>query len=182
MITERLKLDESREVSHESRAVTSPDKLEATGDAGRVDPNERHFVTAHLQDDLKRRTVSSGFITVTAQGVQFVLTLSSTMVLARLLSPQDFGLVAIVTTIISFLQVFKEAGLSTATVQREGITHAQVSNLFWINVGLTGSISLLLAALAPAIAWFFREPKLLGITVAIAGTFILSGATLLWRS
>jgi hypothetical protein len=49
MIAERLELDESREVSHESRAVTSPDKLEVTGDAGRIDPNERHFVTDHLQ-------------------------------------------------------------------------------------------------------------------------------------
>ena len=57
------------------------------------------------------------------------------MILARLLTPRDFGLVAMVWTIMGFLRVFKEAGLSTATVQREGITHAQVSNLFWINVG-----------------------------------------------
>jgi len=57
------------------------------------------------------------------------------MVLARLLTPKDFGLFAMVTTVMGYLRVFKDAGLSTATVQREGITHAQVSNLFWINVG-----------------------------------------------
>ena len=175
MIAERLKLDESREVSHESRAVTSPDKLEATGDAGRIDPNERHFVTAHLLTDLKGRTISSGFITVTAQGVQFALTLASTMILARLLTPGDFGLLAMSWTIIGFLRIFREAGLSTATVQREGITHAQVSNLFWINVVVSGFISLLVAAAAPVVAWFYREPRLVEITLALSITFFLAG-------
>jgi PST family polysaccharide transporter len=52
------------------------------------------------------------------------------MVLARLLNPADFGLVAMLMTVMGFLRVFKEAGPSTATIQREGITHAQVSNLF----------------------------------------------------
>ena len=44
-----------------------------------------------------------------------------------------------VTSVIGYLRVFKDAGLSTATVQREGITHAQVSNLFWINVAVSGA-------------------------------------------
>ncbi len=175
MIAKRLELDESREVSHESRAVTSPDKLEATGDAGRIDPNERHFVTAHLLTDLKARTVSSGFITVTAQGVQFALTLASTMILSRLLTPGDFGLLAMSWTIIGFLRIFREAGLSTATVQREGITHAQVSNLFWINVVVSGFVSLLVAAAAPVVAWFYREPRLVEITLALSITFFLAG-------
>ena len=175
MIVRKLELDESREVSHESRAVTSPDKLEATGNAGRIDPNERHFVTAHLLTDLRRRTVSSGFVTAVAQGVQFALTLVSTVILARLLTPRDFGLVAMSWTIIGFSQVFKEAGLSTATVQREGITHAQVSNLFWINVVLSGLISLLVAAAAPAVAWFYREPLLVEVTLALSITILLAG-------
>src|SRR6516225_9825281 len=95
--------------------------------------HSHHFETAHLLANLKGRTVSNGFITASAQGAQFALTLGSTMVLARILAPHDFGLIAMVTTILGFLRVFKDAGLSTATVQREGITHAQVSNLFWVN-------------------------------------------------
>ncbi|MGH7950540.1 MAG: lipopolysaccharide biosynthesis protein, partial [Limisphaerales bacterium] len=141
------------------------------------DPNERHFATGHLLTNLKGRTISSGFITMTAQGIQFGLTLASTMILARLLSPRDFGLIAMVMTVMGFLRVFKDAGLSTATVQREGITHAQVSNLFWINVAVSGLMSLLVAGAAPLIAWFYREPRLVGITLALSITFLLTGLT-----
>jgi PST family polysaccharide transporter len=144
-------------------------------DALRSDPNERHLTTEHLLMDLKSRTLSSGFVTTLAQGAQFALNLSSIMVLARLLTPQDFGLVAMVMTVVGFLRVFKEAGLSTATIQRDGITHSQVSNLFWINAALSGAVSVLVAASAHAIAWFYREPRLVAITVALSTTFFLTG-------
>jgi len=138
--------------------------------------NEEHFSTGHLLDNLKDRTISSGFITAVAQGVQFALTLGSTMILGRLVTPEEYGLVNMVWTVMGFLRIFKEAGLSTATVQREAITHAQVSNLFWINVTVSGLISLLVAATAPVIAWFYREPRLIGITIALSATFFLAGS------
>ena len=90
--------------------------------------------------------------------------------------PRDFGLVAMVSTVMGFLRIFKDAGLSTATVQREGVTQAQVSNLFWINVAVSGLVTLLVAAAAPAIAWFYREPRLVGITIALSVTFLLAGS------
>ncbi len=139
--------------------------------------NERHFTTAHLLTNLQHRTVSSGLITTIAQGTQFALNLGSITVLARLLTPNDFGLVAMVTTVMGFLRIFKDAGLSTATVQKEGITHAQVSNLFWINVAVSGAVSVLVAASAPLIAWFYREPRIIGITLALSVTFLLTGST-----
>jgi len=139
------------------------------------DPNQRHFDTAHLTGNLKSRMLSSGFITTSAQGVQFVLNLAAMMVLARLLTPADFGLVAMVTVVTSFLRVFRDVGLSTATVQREGITHAQVSNLFWTNVAVSGLIMVILAAASPAIASFYREPRLVTITLAVSVTFLLTG-------
>ena len=138
--------------------------------------NDWHFRTDHLRADLRNRTLTGGFITLTAQGIQFALNLASIVILARLLSPRDFGLVAMGLTIVGFLRVFKEAGLSTATVQREGITHAQVSNLFWINVVVSGLISLTLAAAAPVVAWFYHEPRLVGITLALSLTFVLAGS------
>jgi PST family polysaccharide transporter len=141
------------------------------------DVNDQHFTTDHLLANLKHRTVSSGFVTGTSQGIQFIINLVSIMALARMLSPQDFGLVAMVTTITGFLRIFNDAGLSTATVQREGITHAQVSNLFWTNVVLGGSISLLLAVVAPAVAWFYREPRLVDVTLALSITFLLASST-----
>ena len=142
-----------------------------------IDPNEKHLRTDHLLRDLKGRTISSAVVTIIAQGAQFVLNLGSIMIMARLLTPQDFGLFAMVTTVMGFLRVFKDAGLSTATVQREGITHAQVSNLFWINVATSGAIAVILALGAPAIAWFYREPRLVGITLVLSSTFLLSGLT-----
>ena len=141
------------------------------------DPNEQHFETDHLLTNLKGRTISSGFVTMVSAGIQFALNLGSTMVLARLLTPRDFGLVFMVTTVMSFFRIFREVGLSTATIQREGITHTQVSNLFWINVGVSGLVSMILAVSAPAIAWFYREPRLVAVTIAFSITFLLSGAT-----
>jgi len=126
---------------------------------------------------LKGRTVSSGLVTVFAQGIQFVLTLGTVVILARLLTPQDFGLVAMVTTITGFLAIFNDAGLSTATIQREDITHAQVSNLFWTNVALGGLVSVLLVVSAPGIAWYYREPRLVGITIALSSTFLFTTST-----
>jgi O-antigen/teichoic acid export membrane protein len=137
--------------------------------------SEQHLATDHLLADLKGRTVSGAFVTIAGQGAQFLLSLISIMVLARLLTPRDFGLFAMVTAVIGYLRVFKDAGLSTATVQREGITQAQVSNLFWINVGLSGAITLLLAACSPLVAWFYREPRLIGITLIMSATFLLNG-------
>ncbi len=108
-----------------------------------------HFATAHLLKGLKTRTVSSGIVTSLLQASQLMLNLGSVIVLARLLTPQDFGLLAMVFSVMGFFRVFNEAGLSTATVQKEEITHAQVSNLFWTNVALGGMITLALAFSGP---------------------------------
>jgi len=100
------------------------------------------------------------------------------VILARLLTPHDFGLVAMVTTVTSFLRVFKDAGLSIATVQRERITHAQVSNLFWINIAVSILGTLILAASAPVIARFYHNPRLITITLLLSTTFLISGSTI----
>jgi O-antigen/teichoic acid export membrane protein len=139
--------------------------------------SERHFATDHLLTNLRQRTISSGFVTAAAQGALFFLNLVYIMVLARLLVPQEFGLVAMVTTVMGFFRVFQDAGLSIATVQRQEITHAQVSNLFWVNVTLGGVTTVLVAASAPAIAWFYREPRLIGITLGLSVTFVLASST-----
>lgn len=138
-------------------------------------PHGHHFGTEHLLVNLKQRTISSGIVRVVASALQFVLMLAYNVVLARLLSPQEFGLVAMVMTVLSFLTIFRDLGLSTATIQRAEITHAQVSNLFWLNVAVSGAISLLFAISAPAIAWFYQEPKLVKITLALSGSFLLNG-------
>jgi O-antigen/teichoic acid export membrane protein len=157
--------------------AAAPAETERARSNKEIDSNEKYLCTDHLLTNLKGRAISSAFITIAAQGAQFVLSLGSIMVLARLLTPKDFGLFAMATTVMGFLRVFKDAGLSTATVQREDITNAQVSNLFWINVAMSAAITLILAAGAPIVAWFYREPRLVPITLILSSTFLLSGLT-----
>ena len=91
------------------------------------------------------------------------------MVLARILTPNDFGLIAMVAAITNFVTSFKDMGLSMATVQRAKINHAQISTLFWVNVVISTVIMLLIATIAPIISWFYGEPRLTWITVVLAG-------------
>ena len=139
--------------------------------------NTEHLRTDHLVQNLGKRAISGGFITAAAQGAKFALNLTSAAVLARLLTPQEFGLVGMVLGVTGLLGLFKEAGLSTATVQRETITQEQVSNLFWINVALGGAVCLLCISMAPLIAWFYRDSRLTGIMTVQSFTFLLSGST-----
>ena len=113
-----------------------------------------------------------------SQAAKLVLGIGSTAVLARLLTPQDFGLIAMATVIIGFVSIFKDMGLSMATVQQEEINHQQVSTLFWINVIISVVLMIVTAGLAPAVAWFYGDPRLTWITVALAGTFIFGGLTM----
>ena len=135
------------------------------------------FDTEYLKSDLKGRSVRGGAVTMIAQAMKFFLQMGSTIVLARLLTPQDFGLIAMVTAVTGFVMMFKDMGLSMATVQKDEINHGQISTLFWINVILSLGVMLITAALAPAIAWFYGESRLTWITLALASAFIFGGLT-----
>jgi O-antigen/teichoic acid export membrane protein len=141
----------------------------------RTNEPDKYFRTDHLETDLKSRSIRSGLVTTAAQAAKFILNLASNIILARLLAPKDFGLLAMVSTVTGFLYMFQDLGLSTATIQKDKITHAQVSTLFWINLGVSCSIMLFTAVVAPAIALFYKEPRLTLITIVLASGFIFSG-------
>jgi PST family polysaccharide transporter len=82
-----------------------------------------------------------------------------------------------VFAVTGLLELFKEAGLSTATVQRETISQQEVSNLFWINVGLSGLMTLVCVALAVPLAWFYQDARLVDVTIALSLTFLITGST-----
>jgi O-antigen/teichoic acid export membrane protein len=128
--------------------------------------------------DLKSRTIRSGAFAIGAEGVEFFLRLGSIIVLARLLVPEQFGLVAMVMAITAIAERFKDLGLSLVTVQRREITHGQVSTLFWVNTTTGVSIAVLIAALAVPIARFYGDPRLVAICVALGSTFVFSGMTI----
>jgi O-antigen/teichoic acid export membrane protein len=145
-------------------------------------PHTPYFQTEHLLKDLHGRSFRGGVVTLGGQAVKFLLQTASTVALARLLKPQDFGLIAMASAIIGLIGSWTDLGLSNATVQRSEITHAQVSVLFWINCALGTGVMLVVALLAPAIAWFYHEPRLVGVTLALSTNFFLAGLTIQHRA
>jgi PST family polysaccharide transporter len=126
--------------------------------------------------DLKERTLRGGFAKLCAQAANFILRIGSLMVLARLLDPEDFGLVGMVTVVTGVFSLFKDAGLSMATVQKTTITNEQVSTLFWINMLVGAVLGLLSLAIAPILVSFYQEPRLFWVTVAFAAGFLFNAA------
>ncbi len=98
------------------------------------------------------------------------------MVLARLLGPKDFGLVGMVTVFTGVLLVFRDFGLSSAAIQRITVTEEQISTLFWVNILVGTLLTLLTVAMAPVIAAFYHEPRLLEVTVVLAPGFLFNAA------
>lgn len=151
-------------------------KTEEVNDLSAHNPAE-HFRTDHLLQNIGSRAVSSGFVTIGAQAAKFILNFAAAAVLARLLTPRDFGLVGMVLGVTALVGVFNALGLSTATVQRDTITQEQVSNLFWINVGFSGLLAAISAGVAPVVARFYHDPRVSGIMLALSMTFLLTGST-----
>jgi len=126
--------------------------------------------------DLKEKTIRGGLARMCAQLAEFLLRVGSLMVLARLLGPKDFGLVGMVTAFTGILSLFRDFGLSSAAVQRKNITDEQISTLFWINMSVGALLGILSVAMAPAIAAFYHEPRLFGVTAVLAIGFLFNAA------
>jgi O-antigen/teichoic acid export membrane protein len=140
-----------------------------------IDDKNRHFRTDHLQSDLAGRSTRGGAVTLSAQVFKFVFSTVATIVLARMLTPEDYGLIGMVAILINFVGMFQYLGLSTATVKWASLNHQQVSTLFWINMGLSTAIMLITIGSGPLLAWFYKEPRLVGITTGYGITIFLAG-------
>lgn len=91
--------------------------------------------------------------------------------------PEEFGLVGMVTAVTGLLGLFKDAGLSMVTVQRDTITEEQVSTLFWVNMAVGATLGLLSLAIAPILVYFYHEPRLFWVTVALGTGFVFDAAS-----
>ncbi len=114
---------------------------------------------------------------VSAEAVDFVLRIAAIAILARLLIPEHFGLISMVTAITAVAERFKDAGLSIATVQFKEITHEQISVLFWVNIVVGVLLAAVVVGLSFPIVAFYQDDRLLEITWAIALSFLFGGAT-----
>ena len=141
-----------------------------------ADP-DGHLRVDRLIHDIRRRSMRGGVISFGAQAVKVLAQGGAVVVLARLLPPEAFGLIAMISALSLVLDLIKELGLSAATIQKPDITHGQVTALFWINTAIGAAITLLLVLAAPAIADFYMQPALRDITRWLALGFLLSGVT-----
>ena len=98
----------------------------------------------------------SGIERLSVQGIQFVLTI----ILARLVLPSDYGLIALLTVFLVMAQVFVDSGFTMALIQKQNPTEKDFSTAFYFNIVVGTIIYLLLYFLAKYIALFFQEPQL----------------------
>lgn len=162
-------MDPSLVTENDQNIVAAPPKPSSAGD--------RYFKTDHLKSNLGGRTARGGTLAIATQALKFFLTIGATSVMARLLSPHDYGLIGMVAFVTAFVSTYKDLGLAAATIQRPEITFEQVSTLFWINLGLSAGITIFTIAISPLVSWFYGEPRLTAITIVTALGFIISGLT-----
>ncbi len=122
--------------------------------------------------EIRRLTVRGAGATLFAGGVTLATQVGGTIILARLLAPSDFGLVAMVTTFSLLLANFGFNGLTEAIVQREDLNHALASTLFWINVSFGVLLTGAFAASGPLLAMLFHDPLVTKITIGISFTIL----------
>ena len=125
--------------------------------------------------DLERRTAEGALVAVLFQGASLIMRTAAMIILARLLAPEDFGIVGMVIALTGFVGIVKEGGLADAAIQSSTVTNEQLSTLFWINAALGVAYTLLCAVSAPAVAAFYREPRLFWIMIVVGLSFLFTG-------
>jgi len=94
-------------------------------------------------------------------------------ILARLLDPTDFGLMAVVLVVIGFSKMFIDMGISNAIIYKQKITHKQLSSLYWLNIIIGIFLFIILVLLAPTISTFYNNDKLISLIDLVAISFLV---------
>jgi PST family polysaccharide transporter len=135
------------------------------------------FADNQIVDGHARRALRSGAVSIVARSANAVIQIGSVLGLARLLSPEDYGLVGMVAAITGFAPVLVDLGSRDAIVQRTKIAEGEVSALFWMTQIFGFGCAVLVACSGPTIARFYGEPRLTLIAVVSSLTFITSALT-----
>jgi O-antigen/teichoic acid export membrane protein len=133
-------------------------------------------VGIHIEEgEIRQKALKGGGAILSARIFNMVFYTSTTVILARLLDPSDYGLVAMVTAVTGFFSLFNDLGLTDATIQYGDLSHGQASNLFWINAGFGFLLALLFMVISPAIASFYGDPRLKSIAMVVSTGFLMAG-------
>lgn len=124
---------------------------------------------------LKESSISgikwSAFSQMGSQAIQFI----STLILVRLLSPSDFGLMSMSMLIIMFFILFKDMGTGAAVIQNKNLSEEALSSIYWFNVILGFIATLLVYSVAPLATDFFHQPEVEPVLNILSLTFLISG-------
>lgn len=123
---------------------------------------------------LKARTFSAVRWTVVAAALRALLSVGQLAILARLLSPEDYGLMAIVAVVQSFAAMFSDMGFNSAYLQRRNVDLPQRSSLFWANIAISTLVMLLVMITSPLIAVFMGDERLTWLLIMSAPAFVLN--------
>lgn len=132
--------------------------------------------------DLAAAAARGSAVMLTGQGMRIALQFVGVVALARLLTPHDYGLIAIVVVLIGVGEIFRDFGLSSAAVRAPELTRAQSGNLFWINSAIGFLLAGLLFAAAGPLAAGLEQPEVVGIARAMSLIFVLNGVTTQYRA
>ncbi len=131
---------------------------------------------------LKQKTIKglfwSGFSQAGKQISQFIITI----ILARLLSPDDFGLLAMATVFVNFVMIFSEMGISSALIQKQDTHDRHYYSAFWLNIVVGLCLTLFFIAVSPLIARFYKKPELVPILAVISLNFFLSSFVIIQQT
>ncbi len=114
-------------------------------------------MTATVERSLGASASRGASVTILGQVIRVVVQLAGIMVLARLLTPTDYGLLAMVTAIIGVGELVRDFGLSSAAIQARTLSRGQKSNLFWINTSIGLSLTLITIAASWLVAGFYGD-------------------------
>ena len=122
----------------------------------------------------RERTLSGALWSVTSQTGRQAILLVSNVLLARLLTPRDFGLTATVLIFVNFAIILAEQGFGAALIQRKEVTEEHLSSIYWVNVALGLAFTAIFLCGAPLIARFFHEAALIPLTRVCAWIFAIN--------
>lgn len=117
---------------------------------------------------LKKRSFRGSLLTAGGQVIKLGLQLISQLVLARLLFPADFGLLAMAYPVITLANLFNDIGIGESIVQRQTISHQQVSTLFWISIGISLLLAVLVVLSAPLAALIYHDRRIVLLLATLA--------------
>lgn len=164
-------------VSNEIPITSQVAAIRATLDAD--DEADGHLRVDGVTADLRSNSARSGALMIVSHAAQLVIGVTGTAILARLLQPRDFGYLAMVATLTNFIATFRDLGLTTAIVHRQEVSHEQASGLFWVNSLMSVGVTAIVVGMAPVLAWFYGEPRLVAITLVISVGILATSLSML---